>query len=258
RVKINEISFNELVDYILETSGYLNALKNDEKGDVRYENLLEFKTMLSENDVIYGELSKEDALVYLLEDISLKVNESNEEVEDGVSFMTLHSAKGLEFRVVFLVTLENGMFPLGRAFESIKDFEEERRLMYVGVTRAKEQLFLTNAKNRQTYGEVLSNPDSAFIKEIDPALISVRGYDQYINKPFAKPLSSSSRRLSQKKKKNIDNYKENDINKGDKINHTSFGDGLVVSVVGDTCTIAFKAPHGIKKLLKNHNAIKKI
>ena len=99
RVKINEISFNDLVDYILETSGYLNALKNDEKGDVRYENLLEFKTMLNENDAIYGDISKEEMLVYLLEDISLKINESNEEVEDGVSFMTLHSAKGLEFKI---------------------------------------------------------------------------------------------------------------------------------------------------------------
>ena len=258
KVKLNEISFNDLVDYILENAGILKALEKDEKGDVRKENLLEYKTILNENNEAFSNINKEEILGYILEEVTLKMEEKSNEVEDAVKLMTLHAAKGLEFPVVFIVTLEKGMFPLNRSFESQKDFEEERRLMYVGVTRAKTKLFLTNAKQRQTYGEVMNNDDSPFLKEINEELLEVKGYYEYVNNsPYSrqKPINKT---LIKKKKRNLDNYTENNLNKGDKVAHDKFGEGVVITIVDDTVMIAFKAPHGIKKLLKNHASIKKI
>jgi len=255
--KLNDLSFNDFVDYILNESGYLKSLESDDKKEVRYENLLEFKTILSENERIYKDLSKEEILIYLLEDITLKTEEKQSEILDGVTLMTLHSAKGLEFRVVFIVTLEMGMFPLNRSMQSKKDFEEERRLMYVGVTRAQELLFLTNANIRQTFGETVQNKDSCFIIEINKELLDVKGYNEFINKPHKETNSLSMRNLSQRKLRSLDSYEKQDLNKGDKIVHEKFGDGLVISVAGDNCVIAFAHPFGIKKLLKDHPAIKK-
>ena len=257
KTKLDELSFYDFVDYILEKSGYVKSLEKDDKGDVIYENLLEFKTILSENEEIYKDLSKEEILVYLLEDISLKSEEKQKDIIDGVTLMTLHAAKGLEFRVVFLVTMEMGMFPLNRSMQSKKDFEEERRLMYVGVTRAKELLFLTNANVRQTYGETNQNKDSCFIQEINKELLDTKGYSEYISAPYVSNNHFSNKALNRAKQENLDNYKKNDLNKGDKVNHTKFGLGLVISVAGDNCIIAFPHPYGIKKLLKDHAALSK-
>jgi DNA helicase-2/ATP-dependent DNA helicase PcrA len=259
RAKLDELPFQDYVDYILEHSGYIDMLRSDDKGDVRYENLLEFKTILQENNEIYGELSKEEMLTYILEDIALKSEESKEDVIDGVTLMTLHAAKGLEFRVVFIVALEMGMFPLARAFGDRFEFEEERRLMYVGVTRAKEKLFLTNADMRQTYGETLRNMDSKFIEEIPLDLIHKEGYSvviersKNVNNVYRKPelkRSIETRRKALEKSDNINN-----LDKGMKIIHKVFGEGIVVSVAGDHAVIAFASPHGIKTLLKDHPAI---
>jgi len=258
RTKLNEMSFSSLVDYILSTSGYLDMLKKDEKGEVRYENLLEFKTMLSENQKLYVDLAKKEILLFLLEDISLKSEEGKNDVEDAVTFMTLHAAKGLEFRVVFIVTLENGMFPLTRSMFNKKEFEEERRLMYVGVTRAKDKLFLTNANTRQTYGETKQNPDSVFIKEIGEDLIEVKGYNEIINKPVSESQFLHRKKVNAVRKQSLNSYNKNELNKGEKVTHDKFGEGIVVSVAGDNCIIAFSHPHGIKKLLKDHPAIHKL
>lgn len=262
REKLDELPFEDYVDYVLQNSGYLSVLEGDDKADVRYENLLEFKTILAENNEIYEDLTKAEMLTFILEDIALKAAETNEEIENAVTLMTLHAAKGLEFKVVFIVTLEMGMFPSSRAFDDPFEFEEERRLMYVGVTRAKEKLFLTNADVRQTYGDTKRNPVSKFILEIPDQFIEREGYSEVIKKSqnvnsiYRKP--EMKKQLINKRKKSLDNYKQNDLNKGDKISHTKFGDGVVVSVAGDNCVIAFTHPHGIKKLLKDHPAIKKI
>lgn len=262
RVQLDEMPFKDYVDYVLQKSGYLKVLEGDDKGDVRYENLLEFKTILAENNEIYEDLTKEEMLTFLLEDIALKADETKEEVVDGVTLMTLHAAKGLEFKVVFIVALEMGMFPLARSFDSRFEFEEERRLMYVGVTRAKEKLFLTNADVRQTYGETSRNTDSKFINEIPTELIQKEGYSVVLNRSknvnsvYNKP--AMKKQIIKKRKTIIDSYEKNDLNKGNKVSHSKFGEGIVVSVAGDNCVIAFQHPHGVKKLLKDHPAIKKI
>ncbi len=261
RTQLDELPFDDFVDYVLEKSGYIDMLKTDDKGDVRYENLMEFKTILAENNEIYGDLTKEEMLTFILEDIALKSEESKEDVENGVTLLTLHSAKGLEFRVVFIVALEMGMFPLARTFGDRFEFEEERRLMYVGVTRAKEKLFLTNADMRQTYGETVRNPDSKFLEEIPQELMTKEGYSVAIrrstnvNDVYRKP--ELKRQILKKRQSLLDSDNVNDIKKGDKITHDKFGDGIVVSVAGEHCIIAFSVEHGVKKLLKDHPAIKK-
>jgi DNA helicase-2/ATP-dependent DNA helicase PcrA len=183
--------------------------------------------------------------------------------------MTVHSAKGLEFRVVFVIGLENGIFPMIRANEA-NQLEEERRLMYVAVTRAKELLFLTNANVRNLYGESRHTVESLFVKEIDEDLLSIEGYESYTrgtgnfrtpgqvrtSKISSNILPSKAASIKQRKS-NLDNYKDNDLNKGDKVEHTKFGEGMVISVAGDNCIIAFEHPYGIKKLLKDHAAITK-
>ena len=269
RNKFEVLALNDFVDYILSDSGYLKALEKDEKFDDRYSNLLEFKSILNENQNIYTESTKQDMLLYLLEDISLKNDENNEDIDNRVTLMTVHSAKGLEFRVVFVIGLENGIFPMIRASEA-DQLEEERRLMYVAVTRAKELLFLTNANVRNLYGESKHTVESLFVKEIDDELLSVEGYDSYTRGTGSFRTSGqvrTSKMLSSilpkkaasiiKRKSNLDNYKENDLNKGDKVEHTKFGEGMVISIAGDNCVIAFEHPHGIKKLLKDHAAITK-
>lgn len=269
RNKFELLALNDFVDYILSDSGYLKALKKDEKFEDRYSNLLEFKSILHENQSIYTESSKKDMLLYLLEDISLKSDENNEDFDNRVTLMTVHSAKGLEFRVVFVIGLENGIFPMIRANEA-DQLEEERRLMYVAVTRAKELLFLTNANVRNLYGESKHTVESLFVKEIDEDLLRIEGYDSYIRSTSSFRTNGQVRSSKiqssilpkkaasiKKRKVNLDNYKENDLNKGDKVVHTKFGDGMVISIAGDNCIIAFEHPYGIKKLLKDHAAITK-
>lgn len=265
RKQFEILPLNDFVDYILRDSGYLKALEKDEKFEDRYSNLLEFKSILHENQNIYTQSTKRDMLLYLLEDISLKSDENSDDYDNRVTLMTVHSAKGLEFRCVFVVGLENGIFPMIRANEE-SILEEERRLMYVAVTRAKELLFLTNANVRNLYGENKHTVESLFIKEIDNDLLSVEGYEAYTSRSSSfrtngyiktsTVLPSKATSIRQRKT-NLDNYQENDLNKADKIFHSKYGEGTVISIVGENCRIAFAHPHGVKTFKKDHAAITK-
>lgn len=262
RELLNTVTFNDFIDRILIDSGYIASLENDDKKEVRIENLMEFKTMLAENEKIYEEYSREDVLMFLLEEVTLKSEEKQSEIEDGVTMLTLHAVKGLEFRVVFIVNMEMGIFPTSRVTTQ-DDMEEERRLMYVGVTRAKEKLYLTNANIRQTFGDTHQTVDSIFLNEMDKDLIEIKGYGEYATKSHKdsfKPVATNKKlaQANRIKRGNLNSYKENELNKGDKVSHTKFGSGVVISVVGDNCMIAFPSPVGIKTLLKNHKAISKL
>ena len=176
-----------------------------------------------------------------LEEVSLIADISNH-TEDGdvVTLMTLHSAKGLEFPVVFLVGMEEGLFPHNMSLME-NNLEEERRLCYVGITRAKERLYLTNAKRRMLYGKENMNIPSRFISEIDEKLIEKIGPKEE-NKVIDKNQMYTN-----------DN---NDITEGSIISHEQYGTGVVVKCDGSLISVAFKT--GIKKLMKNHKSIKKI
>lgn len=235
-------SLTDLIDKILVKTGIKDELSCDMslENELRLENLMEFKSITHNFEEREGNVSLGD----FLEEISL-IADISQHQEDGeeVTLMTIHSAKGLEFTVVFLVGMEEGIFPHSNSFMEEDGLEEERRLCYVGITRAKEKLYLTNAKRRMLYGKDNLNPPSRFIKEIDDDLLEsntaiIKDEDKIESKTMYIEGSND------------------DITIGDKIEHETLGLGVVVKVDGTLIDVAFKS--GIKKLMKNHKSIKKI
>lgn len=235
------LSLTELIDAILEKTGLRQELEMDHtlESDLRLENLEEFKSITASFEEQTGSVNLAD----FLEEISLVADISeHKESNDEVTLMTIHSAKGLEFDVVFLIGMEEGIFPHQNAFIEENGIEEERRLCYVGITRAREKLFLTNAKRRMLYGRESLNQPSRFIQEID--------------KEYLEETKTS------KEMKKIDRnhfYSDEDIDyqNGDIVNHDTYGKGVVISVDKTIVTIAFSNKIGIKKLMKNHKSLKK-
>lgn len=229
-----------LVDLILDKTGMRSELEESDtlESQIRLENLEEFKsiTLSFEEKGIYN-------LEEFLENISL-VSDMREykEVEDGVSLMTLHSAKGLEFNDVFLVGLEEGIFPHMRSMESESELEEERRLCYVGITRAKKHLYLLNTRHRTLFGKSSSNIPSRFIGEISSDLIE----------------SNIVENKTIKTGEMYESGRNDDLNVGDRVRHERYGNGVVVKIDGSLATIAFGFKDGIKQLAKNHKSLKKI
>ena len=240
------MSITDLIEAILEKSGIKDEYKQEKslEADLRLENLEEFKSI----SVGYEERSDTIDLGEFLEQITLQAEmQQTKENPNGVTLMTIHSAKGLEFGTVFLIGMEEGIFPHSNSFdEGAEGIEEERRLCYVGITRAKEHLYITNAKRRLLYGQTNENPPSRFIEEID---------NQYLNRIdhikddmlFTKKVDTS--------KMYIEGNNE-DINKGDTIEHETLGIGVVIKLDGNFIEVAFKT--GIKTLMKNHKSIRKV
>lgn len=233
------LSLTELIDEVLERSGMKRELESSKalEDEIRLENLMEVKSITASFEERTGSANLGD----FLEEVSLIADISNH-TEDGdvVTLMTLHSAKGLEFPVVFLVGMEEGLFPHNMSLME-NNLEEERRLCYVGITRAKERLYLTNAKRRMLYGKENMNIPSRFISEIDEKLIEKIGPKE------------ENKVIDKKQMYTNDN---NDITEGSIISHEQYGTGVVVKCDGSLISVAFKT--GIKKLMKNHKSIKKI
>ncbi len=234
------LSLTELIDEVLETTGLkaeLEASKSLED-ETRLEFLMEFKSITASFEERTGSVNLSD----FLEEISL-ISDISNHTEDGnaVTLMTLHSAKGLEFPVVFLVGMEEGIFPHNMSIME-DNLEEERRLCYVGITRAKDRLYITNAKRRMLYGKETNNLPSRFISEIDPKLIEEN--------------TLAEKELKITKKEEVYNKDNSDIVKGSIINHEQYGLGAVTKVDGSLIEVAFKT--GIRKLMKNHKSITKI
>ena len=173
----DELSISELITETMKKTGYIKALEAEDtlEAENRIENLNELLTVAIE----FEEENAENGLAEFLEGITLSSDLDNmEETEDTVTLMTLHSAKGLEFPVVFLVGMEEGIFPGYKSIGEQKELEEERRLCYVGITRAKEHLYLTCAKQRTIFGSTSCNKVSRFLKEIPEEM--VEGYEEVI------------------------------------------------------------------------------
>lgn len=231
---------NDYFDLLVDKTNYLEYLKSNEEEE-RIENLNEFKSVLNEARDTY-EGDNINILASLLQDLSLRTDTDNKKDDDNVvKLMTFHQAKGLEFKVVFMVALEEGIFPSVNAY-SPSDLEEERRICYVGITRACERLYLSAANVRLMYGREEYHTPSRFINEME-----------LIHTPKVKPLVIKPKEIS-KPKVEIGNI----FQVGDKVNHKVFGDGLVVSVDGKFIKVAFPVPYGIKTILANHPAIIKI
>ena len=236
-----KMSLTEFIDLVLDKTGIRPELKSERtlEADIRLENLEEFKSITRTVEEVDGIASLGD----FLDEISL-VTDASEKQEDGqdkVTLMTMHAVKGLEFDYVFVIGVEEGLFPHLNSMNSEEELEEERRLCYVAITRARKKLYIINARSRLLYGKVSSNVPSRFISEIG---------DDLLDQEKKEPLIS-------KKINREDMMTDNDIKAGDLIEHDKYGKGVVMDIDGSIATIAFSKA-GVKKLLKNHKAIKKV
>ncbi len=235
-------SLTELIDYVLEKSGLRDELlsQNSLENELRLDNLEEFKSITASYEEQTGNVN----LLDFLEEISLIADISeHKDYDDAVTLMTIHSAKGLEFEVVFLIGMEESIFPHANSLLEENGIEEERRLCYVGMTRAKKRLYLTNAKRRILYGKEQINLPSRFIKEIDPDLLDIVN-TQMEDKPIINKASIYS--------------STEDYLVGDRVMHTMYGSGTIIEISGDFVSIAFNKNIGIKKIMKAHKNLKKI
>lgn len=253
----DQLTLSQLVRQIWEQSGYERALTEDKstEAESRLENLKEFLSVTEDFD----RTAEEPTLENFLAQISLATDLDNlVEEDEKITLMTLHSAKGLEFPVVFLVGLEEGVFPHGRAMLDNEEMEEERRLCYVGMTRAMSRLYLTRAYQRMLWGRTQYNQESRFIKEISPELLTDQpdGSERMAKSaPAARPNHKSPAPLPRPKGEELL------INLGDKVQHAKFGTGVVVKTTGTgedmEVSIAFPG-QGIKNLILKYAPIKKV
>ena len=267
--KQETFSLNELLEYCLKNTGYIDSLANDtDTYSDRVENLNE----LSTNIFKYQEENDEPTLNGFLEEVSLMTDIDNYNAEnDSVTMMTLHSAKGLEFPNVFIPGLEEGIFPGMQSMFSTTEIEEERRLAYVGITRAKEKLYLTNANTRMIFGSTNHNRPSRFIDEIPSHLINntskesiITSQQIRINKQHNHSINdgySSSKSITLNEVYKNNNNVDVSFNIGDTVVHKTFGQGVVISTkpMGNDCLleIAFEK-HSTKKLMAKYAKLEKI
>ena len=244
------MSITELVDEILHDTGYLEMLvrENTLESTSRIENLEEFKTVTKEFDKA-NEIS-DDLLFDFLSDMALVSDQDNIDSEDRVTLMTIHASKGLEFKVVFLAGLEEGLFPSNRSMETDEEMEEERRLMYVALTRAEDRLILSRAKLRTIYGRSNYTQESTFLTEIPEELLEH-------NSAFKRDITSGPKRRATR---TFTNNEGVSFKVGDKVTHPKFGEGLITQVKGsgdnEELDIIFQQV-GPKRLLANFAPIKK-
>lgn len=262
------LSVTELVEEVLDKSGYREMLKAEKslEAQSRLENLDELLSVTKS----FEKSSEDKSLVAFLTDLALVADidalEDDGEKADTVVLMTLHSAKGLEFPVVFLIGMEEGVFPHSRSLMEEAEMEEERRLAYVGITRAEQQLILTNAQMRTLFGRTNMNPASRFISEIPAELLEGLETKKKAASPFASQgksfASPMARRPVVRPVTTATGGAETAWRVGDKAEHKKWGIGTVVSAKGEgdgvELDIAFPSPTGIKRLLAKFAPITKI
>ena len=256
------LTVSDLLSRLLESIDYRQYLLSEfEDGEDRWDNVQELRTVAAQ----YDELAPEAALPTFLEEAALMTDTDDyDEKVDAVTLITLHAAKGLEFPVVFIVGLEEGLLPHIRSFDEPSQMEEERRLAYVGITRAKERLYLVRAFRRHHMGMATHNPSSRFLKDIPQELVAApetagrapgtapsRSYLRAVHRPFS-PDSEPLPPLPT----------EPAFAPGDHVRHARFGDGIVVSCqiegADQKVTVAFKGEAGIKKLLLSYAPLEKV
>ncbi|MCC9719169.1 UvrD-helicase domain-containing protein, partial [Streptococcus agalactiae] len=282
RSKLDSLTVTEITENLLDKTGYLEALQvqNTLESQARIENIEEFLSVTKNFDdnpeiTVEGETGL-DRLSRFLNDLALIADTDDSATETAeVTLMTLHAAKGLEFPVVFLIGMEEGVFPLSRAIEDADELEEERRLAYVGITRAEQILFLTNANTRTLFGKTSYNRPTRFIREIDDELIQHQGLARPVNSSFgvkyskeqptqfgqgmslqqalqARKSNSQPQVTAQLQALNANNSHETSWEIGDVATHKKWGDGTVLEVSGSGKTQELKINFpgiGLKKLL---------
>ena len=235
--KIEKMPLVEFFDYLMDKTGYLNKLKEEDMNSEthRVDNINEFKSILYniDNSFYEEELTKKEKVQIGLDEIMLDTSFEEDERSNAVTLSTIHSIKGLEFEVVFVVALEEGIFP---SLREDMDIEEERRVAYVAFTRAKSKIYLSCAQQRLIYGRMVRNPISRFLRE-------------YL--------------LAEEVKENVERQKEieesregGEVKVGAKVNHKYFGEGVIVSIDENYLQIVFEKDKSIKKIKRDYPFIK--
>ncbi len=271
-VEKDRMSVADIYDILLDRTGYLKALEDMKtpEADGRIENLLEFKSVILEKQKEFDEANEDLTIDNFMEGLALISDVDNHDPDqDAVTLMTLHSAKGLEFPVVFMPGMETGLFPSYRSFDRIGGVDEERRLCYVGMTRAKEILFMSSAEWRTLYGRTDATMESQFLKEIDKKYLtghaiydkkmgrSVDRYDEnrgFSESKYVSPISVIAQMKAAKPMRQT--LAGVDVKAGDKVEHTKFGLGIVMDVDGSIITVQFE--DGTKRLAKDMAPLTKV
>ena len=260
---VDETPLDELLDAVLTKTGYLNYLKNQENGDSKVENVEELRTSI----IRYMDEADEPTLSGFLEETALYTDADEDDGgNDKVALMTIHSAKGLEFDNVFIIGMEDGIFPGSRSLDSEEDMEEERRLAYVAVTRAKKQLYVTSAGRRMIFGQTQHNVTSRFIREM--------GKEHYIKKDnYSKNKDvqdnavtevqslSLQQQIARAKRQSVVKASNATYEAGERVSHKIFGEGTIISATPAAndymLEIAFDKV-GTKKIMANFAKIIKL
>lgn len=277
------MSVSEIYDSVLVNTGYLKALEtlDSVEAESRIENLMEFKTVIKD----YEDGAESPSIEDFMAQITLSADVDNYDEKAGaVTLMTMHSAKGLEFPVVFLPGMEDGLFPGNKAFDSVSGMEEERRLCYVGMTRAKEKLFLSSAEVRTRFGRTDYTRESQFLREVDKRLLEGTavyeprrksehssfttsfagpgvstgkrdGYAGRVQKPFDALRYATGRTKANAQK--AEAFSDLVLNPGDRVSHPKFGEGMVIEATDRVVQVAFDEA-GVKKLGRGIAPLKKI
>lgn len=253
----HELGLVELIDYVLDRTGYGRwAQDGTTEGDERWENIQELRTVARE----FQDLEPREALAALLERVALVSDvDALDETIDASTLITLHAAKGLEFGTVFILGMEEGILPHIRSFDIPEQMEEERRLCYVGITRAKDRLYLVRAQRRTLFGSSSPNPPSRFLRDIPPHLTEARRPGSDSPAPTTggrwEPPTTLVGRHRPETKASLA------LVPGDRVRHASFGEGLVVNTKpsGDDqeIAVAFDGA-GVKRLLLSFAPLEKV
>ncbi len=270
----SEAPVEDLIDRVLHDTGYLEELENERtpQAQSRIDNLHELISVAQE----FAASEEENNLENFLAHVALVSDIDDTELgEDAITLMTLHSSKGLEFPVVFLVGMEEGLFPHARTLMDETEIEEERRLCYVGITRAKEKLFLSSTKMRTIYGNTVTYPPSRFLQEIPARLVktikrqerfsALENFKQVSEKYSARPQKPAStfnpHSFMPQKRAAAAGGTGTRFNTGDRVSHSKWGEGMVVSVKdspdGQEVKVAF-AGAGVRSLLTKYAVLKKL
>ncbi len=257
--KSEELSLVDLFDLVLDGTGYKKYTLESVVGEERWDNILELRNVAAG----YRDLEPRDSLAYFLEEMALVSDVDDlDEKADAVTLITLHQAKGLEFPVVFIVGMEEGVLPHFRSFPDAEQMEEERRLCYVGITRAKERVYLVHALRRSLMGGRAHNPPSRFLSDIPSHLVNSAGAQPSAG-AYHEPVITHIPSVGvEQGVPRVDTRTSPAFKAGDHVSHAMFGEGIVVNCLatdGDhEVTIAFKGAAGIKRFLLSLAPLQKL
>ncbi|MFZ5982321.1 MAG: ATP-dependent helicase, partial [Patescibacteria group bacterium] len=254
--KLYKTKLANFIDWIIKESGYEKTLLDGtDEGETRLENVRELLTVAKK----FNEDSSEESLRIFLEEVALQSDTDDiDQKNEAVHLMTLHSAKGLEFKYVFIAGLEEGILPHSRSLLSEEEMEEERRLMYVGITRAEEKVYLLFTSERNIYGSTQVNMPSRFFSDI-PSHLLEDGNPKFenLNSKLEQSSNAPAQGWSASGGKNQKLTTKNCFKDGERVSHEVFGEGLIVASKDRELTIAFKK-YGLKKIDSGLAPLKKI